>query len=77
MFSETEERVLKIIGRKKISISDITKTLYKGERRLTGNNSTAGVIRRINMKCEHHGTTWSLAGKGTGRAGRIVWKEYR
>ena len=75
MFSATEKKVLKIIGRKKMTITDITKKLYKGERRLTGNNSTAGVVRRINMKCYHHDLKWCLDGRGAGRAGRTVWRD--
>lgn len=73
MFSPQEEDVLKVIGRKKITIADIAQALVK-EPTVDHNNSIAGCIRRINRKCEKHQLDWIIDGEGMGRQGRTVWR---
>lgn len=71
-FSATEQRVLQILGRKKMTILEITEELKLDN--LDGNNRVATCIRRINRKCEYYKLTWHLEGEGTGRHGRKVWR---
>jgi hypothetical protein len=77
MFSAHEEQVLKIIGRKKITVAEITESFKSEQPHLDTQNYVASVIRRINRKCVHHKLDWTLVGKGTGRGGRTVWRETR
>lgn len=73
MFSPQEEDVLKIIGRKKITIAAIAKVLIKVPT-VEHSNSIAGCIRRINRKCLKNKLDWMIDGEGMGRQGRTVWK---
>lgn len=76
MFSENEKKVLKIIGRRKRTIKEITKIFYKGEKFPIGaNNNVGATIRRIIKKCEWNELPWTIEGYGSGRRGRTVWKE--
>lgn len=80
IFSEHEKLVIDIIGRRKMTIADITSEFYKqtqDDEPFEPNNHIAGVIRRIVKKCEHHKMTWTLEGEGTGRGGRTVWRAPR
>ena len=77
VFSESETKLLKLLGRKKLEIAELTDLFYEGEDVFDANNKVAGIIRRINKKCELYKLNWELAGQGTGRAGRTVWKEKR
>jgi hypothetical protein len=75
MFSPTEMKVLKILGRKKMTISEITTKLCgKHKKSINAGNIVAYFIRRINMKCKFHKLDWFLNGKGAGRLGRTVWR---
>lgn len=75
-FSRSEQKVLEIIGRRKMTIAEITDKFYDGEERpLNDIIYVASVIRRINRKCTYYGKTWSLTGEGAGRAGRTVWRQ--
>ncbi len=75
-FSPHEKDILKIIGRKKLTIGQVTSEFFK-EETFEGNNYVAAIIRRIVRKCEHHQLTWTLKGQGAGRSGRTVWREKR
>ena len=76
MFSEREMKILKILGRKKMMIADITKEYYKGAPTpLNPKITIASAIRRIAAKCEHYKLDWTVKGEGAGRTGRKVWKE--
>ncbi len=79
LFSPQENRILKILGKKKKTIIEITDELYKGKNSipLTANNGVASAVRRINRKCEYHKTPWFLNGMGGGRAGKTVWRDKR
>lgn len=75
-FSEHEKIIIKIVGRKKLSIENVTKTFFKTHHDypLDANNYVAGVIRRIVRKCEHYKLPWSITGEGAGKHGRTVWR---
>ena len=76
VFSPTEFEILKIIGRKKMTISQIVEVYFEGSTSeiLDANNLVAGVVRRINKKCRFYKMDWFLKGEGTGRHGKKVWK---
>lgn len=78
MFSPSEAKVLKILGRRKMSIKDITAKFYEDLKNepFNANNFVGLLVRRINSKCEYYDTDWRLKDDGkTGRAGKTVWKE--
>ncbi len=78
LFSDTEDRVIKIIGDKKITISEIVEKLYGQEKRsFNPNNYVAFVVRQIAAKCGYHKLNWTLEGEGLGRQGKTVWKVKR
>lgn len=78
VFSPTEERILKILGQKKMSINEIASKFLEGrEVFLSDQNGVAGAVRRINEKCEKHKLPWFLNGMGSGRGGKVVWKDKR
>lgn len=61
MFSEREEKIIKIIGKNRITIEDLTKKLFKDEVAIFDAEITVGnSIRRIIKKCEHHKLDWTL-----------------
>lgn len=74
MFSQTEERVIGLIGKKELSIAQLTKKFHKGNPPYGANNVMALTVRRIKAKCKINKLDWTLAGEGGGRAGRTVWK---
>ena len=63
MFSEREQRIIKIIGRSKLTIEQITKELFKrGEQRPFDDTISVGnSIRRIIKKCQHWNLDWNLS----------------
>lgn len=75
MFSEAEEKVLEIIGNKKIAIVKITEKFYGDsfEDTFEPNNYVAAIVRRISKKCAFHKLGWTIDGEGWGRHGRKVW----
>ena len=60
MFSIREERVLRIIGRKKLTYSEISAELFKDTKTLDQNIKVANTINKINKKCDFHSTSWQL-----------------
>lgn len=77
-FSEHERMVLTIIGRKKMTVQEISDSFYHSQEvPLADRNYVAGIIRRIEAKCEKQKLKWTLLGKGAGRAGRVVWRGKR
>lgn len=76
MFSPTEEKVLKLLGRRKMTIGLLTKKMRVDQDNwLIDNNRIAGAVRRINRKCEHYKLNWFLNGHGLGRQGKTVWRD--
>lgn len=76
-FSPTENKMLKILGKKKMSIAEISDKMYEGITKKPMNASiiVSGLISRINKKTEYYELKWFLDGSGQGRAGRTVWVE--
>lgn len=79
MFSPTEKVIIKIIGRRKITIAEITEKYLEDAdpAPITPNNYIGLVVRRIVAKCNHYKLNWTLDGVGTGRGGRTVWRALR
>lgn len=78
LFSEHERLVLKILGRRKLTIQELADTFYHSqEAELVSRNYVAGIIRRIEAKCEKEQLKWTILGKGSGRGGRTVWRGKR
>ncbi len=75
MFSNNEEKLLKLLGRRKIKILTLADIYYGNENIIDANNRVASMIRRINRRCDMHGLPWKINGYGGGRGGRTVWKE--
>ena len=76
-FSSTELKIIKIIGRRKRTIADITFEFYKGGTiPFAAGNSIALTVRRIKNKCKYYDLNWTIDGVGGGRAGRTVWRKY-
>lgn len=74
MFSPMETKILKILGKKKVSIKIIAEELFKDEKKpINPGNTVATTISRINKKCIFHKLDWFIDGKGLGRQGRVVW----
>jgi hypothetical protein len=76
-FSDAERELLRILGRRKMTITQIVSRWDGSSHALDRNNYIASVIRRINKKCKFYGLKFIIAGKGGGRAGKTVWKETR
>jgi DNA-binding response OmpR family regulator len=74
LFSPTEMKILKILGRRKMKIGEIAEKLY-GKKKLNTNTIVTQLVRRINNKCEYHKLSWFINGKGAGRGGKTVWKD--
>ncbi len=72
-FSDGERRVLKILGRKRMTVSRIAERFY-GDVPMNGSIVIASIIRKITLKCERSKSPWTLRGEGVGRAGRTVWR---
>lgn len=61
MFSEREKEVIKIIGRKKMTLGSIATELFKGERMpFDSSISVANSVRRIIGKCYYNELHWTL-----------------
>lgn len=72
LFSPLETKILKVLGKRKLSITEIVDLLFT-ELQVDPSNSVSNAIRRINRKCEFNHLPWHIQGEGGGRAGRTVW----
>ncbi len=79
IFSPNERRILLILGRRKMTITEITAKAhpFAPVLPLNAEQSVAMSIRRIIKKCNYYGKTWTLVGTGMGRHGRTVWRAKR
>jgi tagatose-1,6-bisphosphate aldolase len=75
LFSKSEQKVIKVLGRKKMTITDLVKGFYRSKRPVDANNKIGTYVRRIQKKCKFHDLPWTLEGIGAGRNGRTVWRE--
>ena len=77
ILSPTELKVMKILGRKKMTIAEITKELYKRRKRpFRVHNTIATCVNRITEKTEFYDLNWTLESKKLGRS-KVVWREKR
>lgn len=75
MFSEMENEIIRIIGRKKITVQEISKELFQDVKApFDAEISVTNTLRRIIDKCIHHKLDWTLNREKTGRK-YIVSKE--
>lgn len=78
LFSEHERMVLKIMGRRKLTIQEISDTFYHSQEvPLASRNYVALIIRRIEAKCVKEKLPWTIQSKGLGRGGKTVWRGKR
>jgi hypothetical protein len=76
MFSPLENKILKVLGHRKLTILEITRLVHEHKRQPFGANNGIGfAIRKINKKCKYHKLNWFLNGMGYGRGGRTVWRD--
>lgn len=61
-FNEREKKIIKIIGKRKMTFEDISTRYWKDSdcKPFDHNISIANSIRRIIRKCDHHGLNWTL-----------------
>lgn len=61
MFSEREDNIIKIVGRKKLTLEEISKELFKGKKPPFDKTiSVANSVRRIIKKCSFYELDWTL-----------------
>lgn len=62
MFSNREDKIIKIIGKKQLSINDITTELFKGDINAPFDTHivVSNSIRRVIKKCAHYHLDWTL-----------------
>lgn len=78
LFSEHEKMVLKILGRRKLTVQEISDSFYHSrEVPLASRNYVGLVLRRIEAKCEKFKLKWTVHGEGSGRHGKTVWRGKR
>jgi len=80
IFSKNERLVITIIGKKKMTIGEITDIFCDSKQddgdRVERQNYIAGVVRRIIRKCNVSSEVdWILEKEGSGSGGTTVWKE--
>jgi hypothetical protein len=70
MFSQREEAILKIIGRKKMTLRLIAEELFTddhpSDKPMEPEITVGNTIRRIIKKCKHHNLDWTLVRKKMG-----------
>jgi len=69
VFSEREENVIDIIGRKKMTLQLICEELFMHDynKPFDAEISVGGTVRRIIKKCDHHELNWTFAKKKIGK----------
>lgn len=78
LFSEHEKLILEILGRRKLTVQEISDTFYHSQEvPLASRNYVALIIRRIGAKCEKAKLKWTIHSKGLGRGGKTVWRGKR
>jgi len=74
VFSPTENLVLKTLGKKKMTVADITSKIFEDPEKVMNPNAVvSSAIIRINKKCKFHKLSWWINSYGLGRAGKTVW----
>jgi hypothetical protein len=60
MFSEREEKILKILGKQAKTIQDINLQLFAANRPFDSSITIANSIARIIKKCDYYKLKWTL-----------------
>lgn len=61
VFSEREQKIIKIIGRKKVTLNEISIELFRtGDKPFDTDISVANSVRRIIKKCSFHKLDWTF-----------------
>lgn len=60
MFSDREQKIIDIIGRKTMTIEQIEEKLFP-EKEMDGDIKISNCISRIIKKCEFHDLNWTLS----------------
>jgi hypothetical protein len=68
MFSEREQAILKVLGRKKMTLQSIAEEVFMHEydKPLDPEITIGNSIRRIIRKCDHYKLDWTLIRKKMG-----------
>lgn len=59
-FSEREAAIIKIIGRRRLTLEDISTELFKNSSTLDPKIAIANSVTRIIKKCSHYNLKWTL-----------------
>lgn len=75
VFSPIQEKIIEVLGTKKMKVTDIAKEVYKGSREkpLVPSNAIISAISYINLKCMKNKLNWRIEGEGSGRNGKTVY----
>lgn len=74
-FSKTEQEILDVIGKRKLTIKEITDKHFGTDQPLEAGNRIAGVVRRIKRKCEYYEDIgWTIRDESEGKE-KLVWVE--
>jgi hypothetical protein len=75
IFSDRESTLLRILGKKKLTIEQLTNQYFLDGRSFNRQQVIGNAIRSIQKKCEFYKLPWRLSSNGGGRGGKTVWKE--
>jgi len=67
IWSNREQKILKIIGKKELTLEQISSKLFKDDKPFEDDITIANSIRRIIKKCKHHDLNWTLTKSRDGR----------
>lgn len=79
MFSDLQNKIIDVLGDKKLSIVELAAKVYKDTPNapLAPNNSVISAIHYINLKCEANNLKWYIYGEGKGQKGKTVYRAKR
>ena len=77
MFSDREQKVIKILGKKSMTFKTIAIHLFKDKMPLDPTILVCNSVNRIILKCKHHKLDWTLAKNRSGGMAMTVTKEKR
>lgn len=77
-FSNTEEKILKIIGRKKLTVNEIVEKFYGPDVPFNAKIIVGNATRKIAEKCKYHRLDWILdKTKETGKHQRLYKRVFK
>lgn len=62
IFSEREQKIIKILGRRPMTLEEISSKLFQGnpDKPFDDKIAVGNSVRRIIAKCKHHNLEWTL-----------------